>query len=220
AMLVWGYGIWGAIDLELTQGSGVALGFIASYVVAGGFIQAIVRRGLFYIYQQEEGLAQWAALRGFKIAVRSMLALTIPALLINALFHILPWPMLAIALAFYIGLGILWLTWALIYLVRRTHFFLMITIVALAVVIASAKLAHVPPIVANAIGVVTADALSYFIARRQLGKLAARRAIGPAVNPPRSAVLVYSTARYFVYGLLFSAFLFADRVIAWTTPVG
>ena len=49
AMLVWGYGVWGAMELDLRIGSAIALGFIASYIVTGGFTQAIVRRGLFYI---------------------------------------------------------------------------------------------------------------------------------------------------------------------------
>ncbi len=219
SMLIWGYGIWGAIDLDLVQGSGVALGFIASYVVAGGFIQAIVRRGFFYIYQKEEGLARWTALRGFAIAVRTMLALIVPALAFNALFQVLPWSMLFVALGFYAGLGILWLTWALLYLVRKTHLFLAITAVSLAVVIAAAKGAHVPPIAANAIGVATADVLSFAVAYLYLNTLAARRR-GEPVNPPRLAVLIYSTSRYFVYGFLFNAFLFADRLIAWTTTVG
>jgi len=216
AMLLWGYGLWGAIDLQLTQGSAVALGFIASYIVAGGFIQSLVRRGLFYIYQQEETLARWTALRGFAIAMRVLIALVIPALAMNALFHILPWSMMSIALLFYVGLGILWLSWALIYLVRKTYLFVVITAAALAVVIAAAKLAHVPPIVANMIGVAFADALSFALAWFHLAKLVKHR----VVNPPRLAVLIYSTSRYFVYGLLFNAFLFADRVIAWTTPVG
>jgi hypothetical protein len=43
---------------------------------------------------------------------------------------------------------------------------------------------------------------------------------GAPVNPPRLAVLVFSTSRYFVYGLLFNTFLFADRVIAWTSATG
>ena len=219
SMLAFGYGIWGAVDLELVQGSGIALGFIASYVVAGGFIQAIVRRGLFYIYQKEEGLARWTALRGFAIAIRTMIVLLLPALLLNAFFKILPWSMVIVAAGFYAGLGVLWLTWALIYLVRKTHLFLTITAISLAVVVASAKIGGVPPIAANAIGVATAAALSFAVAYRSLGRLAARTP-GEPVNPPRIAVLVYSTSRYFVYGFLFNAFLFADRVIAWTTPVG
>jgi hypothetical protein len=220
AMLVWGYGIWGAIDLELAQGSAIALGFIASYIAAGGFAQAIVRRGLFYIYQEEEGLARWTALRGFGIALRVTLALLVPALIANLLFRILPWPMVLIASLFYAGLTVLWLAWALLYLVRRTELLLVITALALAAVIAAAKLAGASPIVANGIGVAVADLLSFGAATYFLGRMARKRGDVQPVNPPRISVLVVSTSRYFVYGLLFNTFLFADRVIAWTTPVG
>lgn len=215
AMLTWGYGIWGALDLELAQGSAIALGFIASYVAAGGFVQAIVRRGLFYLYQEEPGLARWTAWRGFALALRATLALLVPALLLNLAFRILPWSMALTAAAFYAGLTVLWLAWALIYLVRKTFLLAIITALSLAVVIAAAKLGGVAPIVANAIGVLVADALSLFAAHWLLA-----RAAQEVINPPRLAVLVFSTSRYFVYGLLFNAFLFADRLIAWTTPVG
>jgi hypothetical protein len=217
-MLVWGYGIWGAIDLELSQGSAIALGFIASYIVAGGFSQSIVRRGLFYLYQREEVLARWTALRGWWIAMRVMLALIVPALVVNALFRTLPWSMVMVAIAFYVGLGILWLNWALIYLVRKSHWFLIVTALSLGVVLIAAKVLHLAPIVANVVGVTVADVLSFSAAWWQLRRLARGRA--EPVNPPRLVVLVYSTSRYFVYGLLFNAFLFADRIIAWTTPVG
>lgn len=219
SMLLWGYGIWGAVDLTLEQGSAIALGFIASYVIAGAFAQAIVRRGLFYVYQQEEALARWTALRGCAFAARGMIALLAVAALANLLFRILPWPMVAVAAAFYVALGVLWLSWALIYLVRRTVLLLVITAVALVAVLVAAKVLGAPAIVANAVGVIVADALSFATAWYFLTRMARRRG-GAAVNPPRFAVIVFSTSRYFVYGLLVNAFLFADRVLAWTTPVG
>ncbi|HEV8434653.1 MAG TPA: hypothetical protein VGR95_14670 [Thermoanaerobaculia bacterium] len=219
SMLVWGYGIWGAIHLELTQGSAIALGFIASYIVAGGFAQAIVRRGLFYMYQEEETLARWTALRGFGIALRAMLALLAVILLANLVFEILPWSMALVAALYYVGLGTLWLSWSLLYLVRRMEMLVVVTVAALGAVLLAAKVFAASPIVANAVGVAMADALSFAIAWFLLARLAKKRKHEP-VNPPRMAVLIFSTSRYFVYGLLFNAFLFADRVIAWTTRIG
>jgi hypothetical protein len=225
AMLMWGYGIWGALDLELAQGSAIALGFIASYIAAGGFAQAIVRRGLFYIYQEEPGLARWTAWKGFALAWRATLLLIIPALLLNLTFRLLPWSMLFIAAAFYAGLTVLWLSWALIYLVRKTILLAVITALSLGVVIAAARLGGASPIVANAIGVIVADVLSlaaaqWFLLRMGRGSNGSASRNRDPVNPPRLAVLVFSTSRYFFYGMLFNAFLVADRVIAWTTPVG
>jgi hypothetical protein len=216
-MLTWGYGVWGAIDMDLRTGTAIALGFIASYIVTGGFMQTIVRRGLFYIYQQEPWLARWTALRAWSLAVRIMLALLVPALLLNALFGLLPWTMVLTAAGYYVALSILWLNWALIYLVRKTWLFLVTTAVALAAVLIAAKVFGASPLLANAIGLTIADALSFGLALLHLNRLTTARKL---VNPPRLTILVYSTSRFFLYGLLYNTFLFADRIIAWTSSTG
>ncbi len=219
-MVVWGYGVWGAIEMDLRIGTAIALGFIASYVVTGGFMQAIVRRGLFYVYQQEEWLARWTALRAWSIALRIVLALLIPALAINAIFGLLPWSIVLTAAGYYVALAILWLNWALIYLVRKTWLFFLTTAIALAMVLIAAKGFGAPPILANAIGLLVADVLSFALALHHLNAMARGGTGQGAVNPPRLTVLVYSTSRFFLYGLLYNSFLFADRVIAWTSGTG
>ena len=216
-MLVWGYGVWGAIEMDLRTGSAIALGFIGSYIVTGGFMQTIVRRGLFYIYQQEPWLARWTALRTWTISLQVVLALLAPALLLNALFSLLPWSIVWTAAGYYVALSILWLNWALLYLVRRTLLFLVTTAVALAVVLVAAKGFGATPIAANAIGLVVADVLSFGLALLHLNDVPAKREV---VNPPRLTVLVYSTSRFFLYGLLYNTFLFADRIMAWTSSTG
>jgi hypothetical protein len=203
--------------MDLRTGSAIALGFIASYIVTGGFMQTIVRRGLFYLYQEESDLARWTALRSWSASVRVVLALLVPALLANALFSILPWPIVWTAAAYYTALSILWLNWALLYLVRKTYLFLLTTGVALAVVLVAAKVFQATPIAANALGLVVADALSFGLALWNLNRVSAQR---PVVNPPRLTILVYSTSRFFLYGLLYNTFLVADRIIAWTSATG
>ncbi|MBV8518609.1 MAG: hypothetical protein JO197_14520 [Acidobacteria bacterium] len=220
AMLAWGYGVWGAIDMDLRTGSAIALGFIASYIVTGGFMQSIVRRGLFYVYQQEEWLARWTALRAWSIALRIVLGLLVPALLINFLFDMLPWSIVFTAAGYYTALSVLWLNWALLYLVRKTWLFLVTTAIALAAVLVAAKLFHATPIAANVVGLTVADALSFALALLHLNRLANRSTRTSAVNPPRLAVLVYSTSRFFIYGMLYNTFLFADRILAWTSSTG
>jgi Putative exopolysaccharide Exporter (EPS-E) len=219
-MLVWGYGIWGAMDLDLRTGSAIALGFIASYIVTGGFAQAIVRRGLFYIYQGDGWLARWTVLRAWWLSLRIVLALAPLALLVNAMFDILPWSMTLTAAGYYAALSILWLNWSMLYLLHKTELFVMITAVALAAVLAAAKLAHFGPVAANAVGLAVADALSFVIALRHLGRIARQKASFEPVNPPRLTVLVYGTSRFFLYGLLYNLFLFTDRIVAWTSGVG
>lgn len=216
-MLTWGYGVWGAIEMDLRTGSAIALGFIASYIVTGGFMQTIVRRGLFYIYQEEPSLARWTALHSWSIAFRIVLALLVPALALNAAFNILPWSMVLTAAGYYVALAILWLNWALIYLVRKTWLFLLTTAIALAVVLVAARMFGASPIVANAVGLLVADTLSFGLALWHLNRLTTERRL---VNPPRLTILVYSTSRFFLYGILYNMFLFADRILAWTSSTG
>lgn len=218
-MIVWGYGVWGAMDVDLRTGSAIALGFIASYIVTGGFAQAIVRRGLFYIYQEDGWLARWTALRAWSLSLRVVLTLVPLALAANALFAVLPWPMMLTAAGYYAALAVLWLNWSLLYLVRKTGLFVVTTAIALAAVLAAARLAHFGPVAANAVGLAVADVFSFAVALRHLQRIAREKA-GQPVNPPRVTVLVYSTSRFFLYGLLYNTFLFTDRIVAWTSSVG
>jgi len=221
-MLLWGYGLWGAIDLDVRTGSAIALGFITSYIAASGFAWAIVRRGLFYYYQKEGGLARWSALRMWSIAVRAVIALAIPALLLNLLYEILPFNLFLTALAYYIVLALLWLNWALVYLVRKTHWLLAALSVSIVAVVVAVRIAGWPIVAANMLGLFIADALTLLVALVGLKRWAANGsgAGKPVVNPPRLTVLVYSNAQVFLYGLLYSVFIFTDRILAWTGTRG
>jgi hypothetical protein len=219
-MLLWGYGLWGAIDLDVRTGSAIALGFIASYVLTSGFAWAIVNRGLFYHYQNEGGLARWSALRMWSISVRVALGLAVPALIFNLLYRPLPLDMSLIAAAYYAGLVILWLNWSLTYLVGRTHWLLVVLVVSIMAVVGAARVLQWPIIAANLTGLALADVLTLIVAVRGLNKWAGNGAGKATVNPPRLTVLIYSTAPAFLYGFLYSAFIFTDRVMAWTSAAG
>jgi hypothetical protein len=219
-MLLWGYGLWGAVDLDVRTGSAIALGFIGSYIVSSGFAWAIVRRGLFYFYQKEGGLARWSALRIWWISVRVVLALMVPALALNFVYEFLPLNLFLVALAYYAGLALLWLNWSLVYLVGRTFWLLFVLAVSIALVVFCARVLGWPIIAANMAGLVVADLLAFAVGLRGLNRWAREAGGKPAVNPPRVAVLVYSTAQVFFYGLLYSAFIFTDRILAWTSTRG
>lgn len=221
-MLLWGYGLWGAREIDVRTGSAIALGLIASYVVTSGFAWAIVSRGLYYRYQKEGGLARWSALRMWALSARVALALTIPAMLFNFVYAILPADMALIALAYYVALVFFWLNWSLVYLVGRTHWLLLAVTISIAVVVLAARVFAWPLVAASLTGLILADVLTYAIASHALKKWAKNGNGGarPVVNPPRLTVLIYATAKVFMYGLLYSLFVFADRIVAWTATRG
>jgi hypothetical protein len=215
-MLLWGYGLWGAIDLDVRTGSAIALGFIASYIVTSGFAWAVVSRGLFYFYQKEGGLARWSALRMWWISVRAAVVLAGPALLFNLIYRVLPMDLFFIALAYYLMLALFWLNWSLVYLVGKTHWMLAVLSVSIAAVIAAARILGWPVVASNMIGLLLANTLTFGVGLLGLNKWARNGSGKPEVNPPRFTVLVYTTAQVFLYGLLYSVFIFTDRILAWT----
>jgi hypothetical protein len=217
-MLLWGYGLWGAVDLDVRTGSAIALGFIASYIATGGFAWAIVRRGLFYYYQSEGGLARWSALRMWWLSVRAAAVLAVPALLFNVVYGFLPADMFLLALAYYAALCVFWLNWALIYLVRKTHWLLVVLVISILVVVFTARILGWPIVAANLTGLAVADILTFAAGLIGLNRWARNGAGKPTVNPPRLTVLVYTTAQVFLYGFLYSLFIFTDRILAWTSP--
>jgi hypothetical protein len=219
-MLLWGYGLWGAVDLDVRTGSAVALAFIASYIATGGFAWAIVRRGLFYYYQKEGALARWSALTMWWLSVRIVLAAAVPAFLLNLVYEILPGDLFLIAIAYYVALSFLWLNWALVYVVGRMIWLLAVLVAAILIVVGTARLLGWPIAGANMAGLLVADVLTFAVALGGLNRWAGKGSGKPVVNPPRLAVLVYSTGQIFLYGFLYSAFVFTDRILAWTSARG
>jgi len=219
-MLLWGYGLWGATDLDVRTGSAIALAFIASYLATGGFSWAIVSRGLFYRYQAEGGMGRWSALRMWSLSARLLIALAIPALFANAAYQLLPMDMAFTAAAYYVAFVLLWLNWSLIYLVEKTGLLLIALLAGTAAVAFVAGGLGLPIVAANLIGLAVADALTFAVAIFGFRNWAPSRAGGATVNPPRLTVLVYATAPMFVYGFCYSAFVFVDRILAWTASRG
>jgi hypothetical protein len=216
AILTWGYGLWGGRDVDVRTGTAIALGFVGSYVLTGGFVQAITRRGLFYVYQQESGLARWVVLRGWWLGARIVLGLIVPALAFNALYGLLPWDLFLVATLYYASLSLLWLNWSMVYVAGQRYWIAIVTAAALGVVVMLARYRGWNIIAANTAGLAVAAVLSFVMGVQALGGFGR---LAPH-NPPRITVLVYSTSRWFLYGLLYNAFVFADRIVAWTARTG
>ena len=216
AILTWGYGLWGARDVDVRTGTAIALGFVASYVITGGFVQAITRRELFYIYQKESGLARWVVLRGWWLGARIVLGLIVPALAFNVLYGLLPWDLFLTATLYYASLSLLWLNWSMVYVAGQRYWIAIVTGIALAVVVFLAGYRGWNVIAANTAGLAVAAVLSFILGVWALGGFGRLK----PHNPPRMTVLVYSTSRWFLYGLLYNAFAFADRIVAWTARTG
>jgi hypothetical protein len=220
AMVLWGLGVWGSIRFDARTTTAMAIGVLASYMVTGGFAQTIVRRGLFYIFQEEEYLARLTVVRIWAISAAIVIGLLIPFALFNGLYAFLPWDMFGLVALYYVALSILWLNFALIYLTRRPYLFTAVFVVATAVAVVAVRVMHTPEIVANVAALLAANVASFTVSIALLNRSARARSVTRIASPPRLTILVYSTSQFFFYGALYNMFLFADRIAAWTSATG
>ncbi len=156
----------------------------------------------------------------WSLGLRVAFLLVIPALLFNALYGLLPWDMVFLALLFYGELVIFWLNWSILYAVGRAPWLLAILAISIAAAATSASLLGLATVSANAVGLGLACILTFAAGLDGLNRWARKGNGNSVVNPPRLIVLVYSTAQVFLYGLLYSVFIFVDRLVAWTGTRG
>ena len=221
AMLLLGYSLWGWVGFTLREATAIGLGTIASFVVTGGFAQAISRRGLFYIHQEEDILTKRVCYWILFVGILAVAGVGLLFFLINLVFGIFPLDLVGLAQLYYFLLSALWLSFSILYMLRRQLLFTGITLVSLAAVYLVILSPRSDVLAAHSVGLVTAILLSCFsgwaILRRR-AKRARREYTGSEL--PRASMLAYATAPYFWYGALYFAFLFADRIVAWSANAG
>lgn len=220
-MILFGYSLWAWIEFSTHEATAIALGTVASFIVTGGFTQAISRRGMFYIHQHEDILTRAVSYRMTALAVVTVVVVGVFFFVANLLFEILPLQMVVQAELYFFMLSLLWLSSSILYMLRKQLLCAAIICLALLVVHVPILLFNVPIVLAHTLGLVTAIALSFvsgWLILTRRAKRAHRDYAGAAL--PRPSILVYATAAYFWYGLLYFSFLFADRVIAWSTEAG
>ena len=221
AMILFGYALWAWVEFSLTEATAIGLGTVMSFLVTGGFTQAIARRGLFYIHQQQDILTRKVTYRFFFTGMLTVIAVGLLLFIINLVFEMLTAEMAFYAQVYYFLLSALWLSFSILYMLRQQLLFTLITVIGIVIVHTGILILKWPMILTQATGLVAAIGLSlaagWVILQRK-----AKRAQGEfAVSDmPRVSMVVYSVAPYFFYGILYFAFLFADRIMAWSADKG
>jgi hypothetical protein len=221
AMLLFGYSLWAWVGFSLREATAIGLGTVTSFIATGGFAQALSRRGYFYMQQKEDILAKRVSYRILLVGMLAVVAIGLLFFLGNLVFEFLPPDMEFLAQLYYFLLSVLWLSFSILYMLKRQLLFTGITVVSILAVHFVILFFRWEVIPAHSLGLGVAILLSlvsgWIILQRQ-AKHAGREYAGSEL--PRPSMLVYATGPYFWYGMLFFAFLFADRIVAWSADTG
>ena len=212
AMLVLHFSLWGG-NLAIEAATAVGAGAITSFILSGGFVQAMARRGLFYIGTRQYERCWRSTWYWVRACVLANVAVIAVFTLANLYFGWLPYPLALIAMSFCLTLGVFWLTTGILYMLEQN---LLVSLASLAGISGAATLhlgLGMALLSAQLISILLASCLSFLVSAFILKRKAAGRKLGGNGAPDNRLHLVWP---YFCYGALYYLFLFFDRILAWT----
>jgi hypothetical protein len=190
------------------------LSTIASLSTSGGFVQMIQRRGLFYVQLGEMRQMRRICAAFLKLGMVMSLLLSFLSTWVGFYGGLFADQYLILANFYYLSLSALWMLFAVlsillpwgtpIALVSLTGLFLLLRVLVGMGALEAQILTMCLTLIAIAI------AILWRFQRVSGGPADAQSEI----KPPRLSALVYLLSPYFGYGVLYFAFIFADRVAA------
>lgn len=214
------YSVWSYVGFSTEIATGIALGTFASFLAVGGFTQAIARRGLFYLAQNQYALARISSLQLLTVGI---LAVIINFLVFSAavtLVPVLPWSILRVTAVFYFLLAVTWLGATLFYMLKMEFSLLALVAAGIGLVYWQFEHLDIPMIQAQVLAMAVVAACTILISLIQIRRLASRNKDGQDFRAvmPRWSQVARSLAPYFIFGLVYFALLFTDRLLAWSVP--
>jgi hypothetical protein len=217
SVLVLGYALWSYLGFTDAQATAVAVGTILSFVVTGGFVQAIGRLGLFYGEQSSHILAFQVCYRLIRMGMVAVVVVGAVWWLSNLLSPGIAQETLAVSLVYYLLLSSLWLFMAVLYTLQMKVAIVASTSVGLVVIGGVLNGTGFGVYAAHWGGLILSNVIAFSLGFRVLRKRA-RGVSGDMelAELPRDSILAYSTGPYFAYGICYFLYLFLDRLVGWS----
>jgi hypothetical protein len=205
--------LWGG-PLSGNEAVAIAIAAIAGFIITGGFIQVIGRQGHFYKNSKEWALCSRSCWSSVNLGFVALLIVISLASVANSYFQWLPVDLFAWCATFSLCIGLYLLVSGVLYVLEAELFIAVGTLLGIGIVALLLSLTHLPLLLCQVSGITAATATCLFVARYRFKRLRGN-ALGD-VRLPSLGRLLYMLWPYFVYGVLYYSFLFADRVIAWS----
>lgn len=133
-VLVFGFGLWASLEFNEEAATTVVVGTILSFLITGGFVQAIGRLGLFYAEQKSYLLAREVVYRLIRIGLVTVMGIGLIWYASNLLIPLFPQRIILVSLVYYLLLSTLWLLLAVLYTLQERLAVVVITLIGLMVI--------------------------------------------------------------------------------------
>ncbi|MDY6877406.1 MAG: hypothetical protein SWK90_14555 [Chloroflexota bacterium] len=218
-LLALGSSLWAWLFFSERQATVIAVGTILSYLVTGGFYQAISRRGMLYWKQGNYLLARRTSQDFLQMGIILTLVVAILMYIANLILPIFEQDMILICIMYFVVLSGLWLNLATLYMLEQHLAILLTTLLGGVIVWMIMSYVGWGIYTAHAIGISVSNIVAFLWGYQIL----ARRArdvtgVQKLTKMPRYSIIAWATSPYFVYGVLYFGFLFLDRIVGWSAP--
>ena len=218
AMLTIRFSLWSYESFNVEIATSIAIGTILSFLCIGGFTQAIAKQGYVYTRQGYYNMAKQSTFYFVRLGYILSTLITIVMFVGNAFFSIFPYRMLVITAVYFFMLNAIWLAVTIMYILEKELIFSGLLVLGIAIIYFLFKILGIDIIISQviALGIVAilgaVTALGIFLNHE---RKSSKEGIQPKL--PRKTIILNSVSSYFIYGFTYFAFLFTDRVVAWST---
>lgn len=216
AMLTLRFSLWSYEYLSVSAATSIAIGTIMSFIIVGGFIQALARFGFMYINQGYVNMARRSVYHFVKIGFLTALLTALLFFIFNWLFSIYPWQMSLLIILFLIFLSGIWLSVTVMYILQKELVFTGLITLGIGIVFVLFVLCGINIIVSQLISLGIIAVLGVVTSYLLFIRLERKKDTGISPELPRKSVIFYISLPYFKYGFLYFFFLNLDRIIAWS----
>lgn len=213
------YSLWSYYFFTPAQATAIGLGTALSYFIAGGFTQAIGRRGLMYLRQGMYLMT--LKVSWFFVLAGMILTAGVAVVLILAfnLFAIISTYEANLAVMYFVSLSVLWLCLAVLYMLEQEMMFTVAVALGIFVVYVMREYVGSSMVMAHQVGLAVAAVFSMITSAQYLLRMHFKTRdpnLPMSGTLPRPVMLLSSVRTFILYGSLYFTMLFADRLLAWT----
>lgn len=217
SMLTLRFSLWSYENLELEDATSISIGTILSFMVVGGFTQAIARRGFMYLGIGYVNMARQSTYYFLKLGYVGCIITAGAYLFFNLSFSIYPWKMILITILYLLFLSGIWLSVTILYILQKELTFTGLIMGGIAIVYLLFVVLQINIIQSQIISVAIVALASMAIAHYVFTMAERKMEKGIAPTMPRASITLYTSLPYFVYGFLYFTLINIDRLIAWST---
>lgn len=217
SMLTLRFSLWSYEYLSLEQATSISIGTILSFMVVGGFTQAIARRGFMYLGLGYYDMARQSVYYFIKIGYIFCILTAIFYFIFNFTFSIYPWSMAIITILYLLFLSGIWLSVTVLYILQKELIFTGLITGGIAIVYVLFQLLKINIIRSQLISLSIIAVASILIAHYIFIKAERKMEKGIAPTLPRLSITFYTSLPFFAYGFLYFTLINVDRLIAWST---